>query len=119
MDMEPDEKEELYYAPVLAKNNKYVMVFDEGTTIVSIYANDADFVKWSDGTTTREKAFIMTEDVTIKPLYGEQLTVNFEPNGGSPTSIPPIMRYPNEALGTLPEVTKDNILFELIDFDVA
>lgn len=24
MDMEPDEKEELYYAPVLAKNNKYV-----------------------------------------------------------------------------------------------
>lgn len=28
---------------VVAKNNKYVMVFDEGTTIVSIYANDADF----------------------------------------------------------------------------
>ncbi len=71
-------------------------------------ASNADFIKWSDGTTTREKSFIMTGDVVIKPLYGEQLTVNFEPNGGSPTSIPPIMRYPNEALGTLPEVTYDD-----------
>ena len=70
--------------------------------------HNTDFVKWSDGTTTKEKSFIMTEDVTIKPLYGEPYTISFETNGGSPASIPPIVRYPNEALGTLPEVTYDD-----------
>ena len=36
-----DKKE--FTTKVVARNSKYVMTFDEGTTIVSIYANDANF----------------------------------------------------------------------------
>ena len=69
--------------------------------------NGRDFAKWSDGTTNPDYSFTMTEDVTIKPIYGEPFEITFEANGGSPSPAP-ILRYEGETLGELPVVTKDD-----------
>ena len=67
----------------------------------------ADFERWTNGVVSNELSFILTEDVTVGPIYGNPYTIYFEPNGGSPTPSY-IERYDNQALGTLPVVTRDD-----------
>ena len=69
--------------------------------------NGNSFAKWSNGEIVPEVNFMMTQDITIKPLYGNPYLVEFEPNGGSPS--PAFIRvYPGEMVGTLPVVTNDD-----------
>ena len=81
-------------------------------TEITLTANEYDsnnnpFIKWSNNNTNRTYTFTITEDTTIGPVYAEGYEITFEPNGGSP--IPNVIeRYENQALGTLPVVTRDD-----------
>ena len=62
-------------------------------TSVTLVAKDVEgriFKKWSNGETSREITFNLTEDITIKPIYEKNtFEVTFNANGGtvSPTSV--------------------------------
>ena len=81
-------------------------------TSIYLLADETDsqgreFKRWSDGSTDLGITFTMTQDVTIKPIYGDPYIIEFETNGGSP-AIASRDVDPGTAIGALPVVTRDD-----------
>lgn len=88
--------------------------YDYGTSI-TLRAKEVEyreFIKWSNNETEEEITFVLTEDITISPIYEiTRYTVTFDANGGE-VNISSKVVSPNEKIGTLPIPLKDNKTFE-------
>ncbi len=81
-------------------------------TNIYLLADETDaqgrpFIKWSDGSIDLGHSFTMTEDVTIKPIYGTPYIVEFDTHEGSP-AIPSRDIEPGSPIGAIPVVTRDD-----------
>ena len=83
-------------------------------TPIVMTAKDKDyyeFVKWSNGITTKTLAFGITEDTTVEPVYTpKEYTITFDAQGG--VDVNPITKTYNTELGTLPETVRQNYKFD-------
>lgn len=83
-------------------------------TVITMTAKDKDhydFVKWSNGVTTKELSFAITEDTTIGPEYTpKEYTVTFDVQGG--VEVNPITKTYNSEIGELPEGIRQNYKFD-------
>ncbi len=81
-------------------------------TNIYLLADETDsqgrpFMKWSDGSIDLGHSFTMTENVTIKPIYGTPYIVEFDTNGGAP-AIASRDIEPGSPIGEIPVVTRDD-----------
>lgn len=82
-------------------------------TVITLKAKDKEhynFVKWSNGVTTKTLSFEITEDTTVGLEYTpKEYTVTFDTQGG--VSVNTITKTYNTEVGELPETTKTNFTF--------
>ena len=94
-----------------AYNGEAIGEYYYGSEIVLMAAetdsNGNEFMKWSNGEVYPTVSITLTEDTTIRPIYGNPYIVEFRANGGSPAPAS-IDVNPGDSIGTLPVVTKDD-----------
>ena len=83
-------------------------------TQITMTAKDKDhynFVKWSNGVTTKTLSFEITEDTTVGPEYElKEYTVSFDAQGG--VDVNPITKPYNSPIGELSEGIRPGYRFE-------
>ena len=119
------EKDHDLKSRVVGENRKYVMVFDEATTIISVYANDGNFNIDSLGTST------LLYSTAMKNGSGEQssniIYTYIDENGktGTINSYDKCVQYQNATTGTnerhykvlyTPEENTIDVYYEIGDF---
>lgn len=82
-------------------------------TVITLTAKDKEhynFVKWSNGVTTKTLSFEITEDTTVGPEYTpKEYTVTFDTQGG--VEVNSITKKYNTEVGELPETLKNYYTF--------
>lgn len=69
-------------------------------------SNGNPFIKWSNNVVISDYTFVMTEDITIEPIYGQAYLIKYYPNNGE-TIIEDYVAQ-NQSLGSLPNVSYDD-----------
>ena len=64
------------------------------------------FIRWTNNTYDRNYTFVMTNDVTIGPIYSISYTVSFEPNNGDAQTSTSVIQY--QSIGSLPNVINES-----------